>query len=174
MLKLNYVCKNDWDMPVYKDQNGKLWLDVNLGKGQLDLCSSSNNEIDGEPCYSINTEYELVTKYEEDPNRFNYMMLARLRSDCDYYLGYGHRYKGIVSGKNGIDTIAEMKKLWNDLPSDGKPEWLSMKDIEEYEQEMITPSGKFSDPHSWGEYIRSKKKKDEERIQELFTLKYSK
>ena len=32
--------------------------------------------------------------------------------------------------------IEEMKKLWNKLPEDGKPQWLSMEDILEYEKKM--------------------------------------
>ena len=160
MIELNYIGIDDWDMPVYKDQNGKLWKDTNLGDREPSLYKSSNNEIDGEPDYPINAEYKFITKYEKDPNRFNYMMLSRLRSDCDYYLGYGNRYEGHVSGKNGIDTIAEMKKLWNSFPADGKPEWLTMEDIEEYEQEMITPSGKYNNPDAWGEYRRSKERKN--------------
>ena len=157
MLKLTYICKDDWDKPVYKDQNGKIWKDLSFRGCHPELYSSSNNEIDGEPCFPIKIEYEFVTKYEENPNRFNYMMLDRLRFDCDYYLGFGHRSEKCVSGKNGVDTIAKMKKLWNNLPADGKPEWLSMEDIEEYEQEMTAPSGKYNDPCAWGEYRRSKK-----------------
>lgn len=157
MLKLTYVCLNDWNMPTYRDQFGKLWLDTNLGKGIPDLCKSSNNDFDGEPDYSINSEYEFITKYEEDPNRHTYMMLGRLSSDCDYYLGYGRRSENCIWGKNGIDTITEMKRLWDSLPPDAKPEWLTLEDIAEYENEMITPSGKYNEPDSWGNYRRSKK-----------------
>jgi len=69
-------------------------------------------------------------------NKFDYMMLDRLRSDNEYYLGNGNRnpknlWAGSVDGQ-----IEEMKKLWNQLPKDGKPEWLSMEDIEEYEKKM--------------------------------------
>jgi hypothetical protein len=69
-------------------------------------------------------------------NKFDYMMLDRLRSDNEYYLGNGNRnpknlWAGSVDGQ-----IEEMKKLWNQLPKDKKPEWLSMEDIENYERKM--------------------------------------
>jgi hypothetical protein len=69
-------------------------------------------------------------------NTFNYRMLDRLRSDNDYYLGNGNRYEKHLWAGNVDGQIAEMKKLWNQLPENKKPEWLSMEDIENYEKEM--------------------------------------
>lgn len=69
-------------------------------------------------------------------NRHTYMMLGRLQSDNDYYLGYGNRSEKRLWAGNVDDQIKEMKKLWNQLPEDGKPEWLSMEDILEYERKM--------------------------------------
>jgi predicted ABC-type ATPase len=70
--------------------------------------------------------------------KYNYRMLDRLRADNDYYLGnegkskhVKHLWAGNVEGQ-----IAEMKKLWNQLPDNKKPEWLSMEDILEYERKM--------------------------------------
>lgn len=73
-------------------------------------------------------------------NKHTYMMLSRLQSDNDYYLGYGNRSPKNLWAGNVDDQIAEMKKLWNQLPQDGKPEWLSMEDIEEYERKMKSGS----------------------------------
>ena len=69
-------------------------------------------------------------------NKHTYMMLSRLQSDNEYFLGYGNRNPKQLWAGNVDDQIAEMKKLWNQLPEDGKPEWLSMEDIEEYEMKM--------------------------------------
>jgi hypothetical protein len=69
-------------------------------------------------------------------NKFNYMMLSRLQSDNDYFLGYGNRSERNLWADNVDSHIAEMKRLWNILPEDGKPEWLSMEDILKYEKEM--------------------------------------
>jgi hypothetical protein len=73
---------------------------------------------------------------------FTYMMLGRLIADNDYYLGYGNRSERNLWAGNVDDQIDEMKKLWNKLPADGKPEWLSMQDILNYEEQM--KENKFS------------------------------
>lgn len=49
-------------------------------------------------------------------NAFNYMMLIRLQSDCDYFLGYGVRSEKVLWGENVDQHIAYMKKIWNRLP----------------------------------------------------------
>lgn len=69
-------------------------------------------------------------------NQFSYMMLSRLQMDCDYYLGYGNRSEKVLWAGNVDDHIAEMKKLWNSLPKNEKPEWLTMNDILDYEKKM--------------------------------------
>jgi len=65
MRKLKFIGVDDWSRPVYKDNKGKLWKDLNLGKGVLDLHSSSGNDFDGEPDYPISGEYEVIKKMEE-------------------------------------------------------------------------------------------------------------
>jgi len=60
MKELKYVGTDAWDRPVYKDQDGNLWKDVNLGSGEPYLNSSSSNEFDGEPDMPIEEEYIIV------------------------------------------------------------------------------------------------------------------
>ena len=67
-------------------------------------------------------------------NEFNYMMLSRLKTDNDYFLGNGNRNSKHLWATNVEDQITEMKRLWNILPV--KPEWLSMEDILNYEKQM--------------------------------------
>ena len=71
---------------------------------------------------------------EENENEYQYMLLDRLKNDCEYFLGYGNRYEKHLWAGNVDDQIAEMKKIWNNLKE--KPEWLSMEDIENYERKM--------------------------------------
>jgi hypothetical protein len=73
---------------------------------------------------------------EENPHRHTYMMLGRLQSDNDYFLGFGGANEKQLWAGNVNDQISEMKKLWNELPKDGKPEWLTMEEIEDYETKM--------------------------------------
>lgn len=68
--------------------------------------------------------------------RFNYMMLDRLRQDCNYYLGYADRNKNVLWAKDEIEQIKEMKRIYNIFPENKKPEWLTLEDILNYETKM--------------------------------------
>ena len=136
MKELKFVGLDSWDRPVYKDESGKLWKDVNLGSGTPYLHSSSNNELDGEPDSPIEGEYTIIDEYKENPHRHQYMMLDMMRSRCDYYLGHGNRHPKHLYGDDVASHIAEMKRMWNELPDDAKPEWLTWERILEYEEEM--------------------------------------
>jgi hypothetical protein len=74
----------------------------------------------------------------ENDNSFNYRMLGRLQSDCEYFLNHGNRSLNNLYYHDVEKHIAEMKKLWNGFPEDKKPEWLSYEEIENYEKEMLS------------------------------------
>ena len=71
---------------------------------------------------------------ENNREEFIYQLLDRMRSDCEYYLGYGNRQSKWLYGKNPTDHIQIMKELFNKLPE--TPEWLTMEDIERYAELM--------------------------------------
>lgn len=73
------------------------------------------------------------TKYEP---RFRYMMLDRLRQDCNYYLTYGNRNPNCLWGGNEHEQIQTMKNIWNTFPSEDTPEWLTWDDILDLEKKM--------------------------------------
>jgi len=60
MKKLRLIGVDGWDRPVYKDEAGKLWKDVNLGSGTPYLHNVVNNDFEGEPDSPIKEEYEIV------------------------------------------------------------------------------------------------------------------
>lgn len=151
-LVLEYIGEDNFNRPVYRTKDGKsrLFKDINCGSGEMELCSSSNNEIDGEPCDLISEidEYKnlvietlkpepIVTKEE----RFNYQLLGRLKMDCEYYLNYGNRDVSRLWAKTEQEHIDKMKELYNDFDDNKKPEWLTWEDILNYEQLMITKEG---------------------------------
>ena len=70
-------------------------------------------------------------------DRFRYMLLDRMRSDCDYFLGNGQIYGNHLWAENVTDQIGYMKALWNSFPEDGKPEWLTMEQILNYAKQML-------------------------------------
>jgi len=58
MRKLKFVGVDGWDRPVYQDESGQFWKDVNLGNGEPYLHSS--DDFDGEPDMPIRGEFEII------------------------------------------------------------------------------------------------------------------
>lgn len=136
---MEYMGVDGWDMPIYKCiENGMLWKDISLGKGDMPALYSCGNEFDGDPCSPIRSDLVVIfkTKYEESPYRFNYMMLGRLQSDCEYFLGWGNRSKSRLYYGDVKKHIEHMKELHNSFPEGHKPEWLTYESILEYERQM--------------------------------------
>jgi len=63
-----------------------------------------------------------------------YQLLSRLESDCKYFLGNGAGHAKHLWANNPTEHIEYMKGIYNNLTE--KPEWLSLEQIEKYEQEM--------------------------------------
>lgn len=72
--------------------------------------------------------------------RFRYQLLDRLRTDCNYYLGYGNRCANCLWSKSEVSIIENMKNLWNSFDEKDKPEWLTWEQILEYERKMVPES----------------------------------
>lgn len=73
---------------------------------------------------------------EESEPGFKYMLLDRLRQDCNYYLGFGNRSRNALWAKDEAKQIQMMKDIWNSFPEEDKPEWLTWEEIEEYARRM--------------------------------------
>lgn len=82
-----------------------------------------------------NLHYGLGGEVSKDDS-FKYMMLSRYLMDADYFLGAGGGYEGHLYHKSVPNHISAMKELWNSFPEDGKPEWLTMEQINDYETKM--------------------------------------
>lgn len=67
ILKVKFIGADNWDRPVYKDEKGKMYKDTNLGKGEIALCTSSNNDFYGEPDMPL--KENIVIKVVENFNR---------------------------------------------------------------------------------------------------------
>lgn len=69
---------------------------------------------------------------------FRYQMLDLLRSDCNYYLGYGNRSSNALWARgNEAGQILHMVALYQSFPDDKKPEWLTADDIESFAVQML-------------------------------------
>lgn len=67
--------------------------------------------------------------------KFEYMLLDRLRCDCNYYLGNGGRNaKHSLWAQDEQKQIDKMRELYDLLPV--KPEWLTREQIDEYAAKM--------------------------------------
>lgn len=75
-------------------------------------------------------------EYFKDYNNpeFLYQMLGRLESDCKYFLGNGNGYEKHLWASTVDNQILAMKEIYNKLEE--KPEWLSLEQINNYENEM--------------------------------------
>lgn len=97
------------------------------GTGAKDWNTNGNNVL----IFEMERNYTVKASSESD-QQFEYMMLDRLRTDCNYYLKHPHPkylWAGSVDGQ-----IAEMRKLYDKLKV--KPEWLTKEDIDGYEKDM--------------------------------------
>ena len=68
-------------------------------------------------------------------NTFDYTLLSRLQSDCEYCLGNGNRNPKVLWAEDEEMQIAKMRELYNKL--NPKPEWITLEDIDNYEYAMI-------------------------------------
>lgn len=61
--KLTYLGMDSWNRPVYEDEEGRLWKDVDYRKRFLsdrNICSAYMNEFEGEPDCHISEKYQLI------------------------------------------------------------------------------------------------------------------
>lgn len=139
-LILNLAGIDDFSCPAYCDQYGHLWKDLNLGEGNPDLYSVTGDVMDGEPVSPACAEYDFDPEpFRRSEYEFQYMMLDRLRSDCDYFLGWGNRNASRLYDHDPQQHIDHMKDLWNSFPEGAKPQWLSWEQVLEYEKQILHP-----------------------------------
>jgi hypothetical protein len=81
-------------------------------------------------------------------DRYRYMLLDRLRTDCVYYLGNGNRNAKNLWAGDEKAQIKAMKKIWNTFSDEDKPEWLTWADILEYEVKLCEGAGVNEKYHS--------------------------
>lgn len=75
---------------------------------------------------------ETTTQHNSEKDNFDYQLLARLKTDCEYYLST--RENKLWAG-SPEEQIAKMREIYSALEQ--KPEWISTEDIDEYESRFI-------------------------------------
>lgn len=86
------------------------------------------------------TKEEFYAKYlSSGDEKFPYMLLDRMRSDCSYYLAYEKNckpeYNHLWAHHDPKAQIAYMRYLYDFVAE--KPEWLTAEQIDEYERLML-------------------------------------
>jgi hypothetical protein len=102
------------------------------------------------------TKKELMKKHRND-----YMLLSRLKQDCDYFLGHGNRYEGRLWAGSVKDQIKKMKKLYKKFPRKLKPKWLTLKDIRDYEKKMTKKTPYISKRKILNKKVLKRRKREE-------------
>lgn len=129
------------EYPCYEDEKGKLYFDLNDGRGELDLYTGAyrdeDGEILGEPCSAVTESFEYTNPFVRHTREHDYMMLDRYRNDCEYFLGYGNGYEGHLYFKDVNRHCDEMKKLYDSFHDKDKPEWITAEQIEQYRTDML-------------------------------------
>lgn len=118
---------------------------------------------------NLNNLYKEITNiFVEDANpSFDYQLLGRLKSDCDYYLGMGGRHSKHLWAGDVKGQIKKMKELYNSFPKDKKPEWLTMNQILDYERKMMASPTKDSNEYDIKKVVSRKRYKGHEIKQVL-------
>lgn len=123
--------------------------DATMEAANTERCAYKNTYKEGKRIESVklydpyNDEYFQIggeqVYYEPLPRdkAFEYSMLGRLQSDCEYFLGNGNGYEGHLWAHTVEAQIKEMRDRWNAFEDDEKPEWLTMEQIDEYEKLML-------------------------------------
>lgn len=106
------------------------YLDGQSGHESSEMCVNEKCEHFG--------EYMDILKRDDE---FRYKMLGRLKSDCEYYLGYGYRNSNRLWAGNESKQIEAMKALHNSFDDNEKPEWLTWEQILDYERQMLVRMG---------------------------------
>lgn len=106
-----------------------------------EIVASVDNLTESNSVFKVQENIDVLTEEYEDivnnPDKeFRYMMLSRLQSDCEYFLGNGNGYIDTLWAKDINNHIKLMRDLYNTFKEDEKPEWITPEKIDEYERRM--------------------------------------
>ena len=142
-LVLKRVGEHRMEGNLYKDSKGYYYVDCH-NEPKNDGISvvyrlSPATDSEGEPDKMIECHIVIANPLSEREERekafkFDYMMLSRMQADCKYYNSAAHFNNAHASTIR--QTIDRMKEIWNKFPEDLKPEWISLEEIEGYENKF--------------------------------------
>ena len=123
------------------DQDILQGLGADLGydkEEQIKLLKAIKSRLSAKSLKEEFNQSEIDFIFSSKDEKYPYMILSRLKSDCDYYLGAGNKADKHLWALNPKDQIAYMRAIYDRLEE--KPEWLTSEQIDEYEKKMIDNS----------------------------------
>lgn len=132
--KINDIIASKGILNEIKTFNDKTIRDSFLNMCELEQISIRNQIQVLQECRRL-TGKEPLTENNTN-SEYKYMLLDRLKQDCEYFLGNGNGNADTLWAKDIDEQIAKMKELYNSFTDDQKPEWITMEDIDNYEKKM--------------------------------------
>ena len=126
--------------PIYgewNDQRGSYkWQKLTIAADYYgyDWSSHENAHNSLGDCFATLHVYKEINEVIKN-QKSEYILLGRLQMDCNYYLGAGNRNSKHLRAGRPKEQIEKMKELYSKLVV--KPEWLSEKNISDYEKAML-------------------------------------
>lgn len=73
-----------------------------------------------------------------------HVYLDKFARDCEHFLGKGNHDETLLWGGNVAEHLKMVRNLWNSLPEDVRPYWLTLEKIERFES-LMAPQDSGSD-----------------------------
>ena len=126
--------------PIYgewNDQRGSYkWQKLTIAADYYGYDWSEHKEAHNSlgDCYATLHVYKEINEVIKN-QKSEYMLLGRLQMDCNYYLGAGNRNSKHLWAGTPKEQIEKMKEMYSKIVV--KPEWISEKNISDYEKAML-------------------------------------
>jgi len=119
-----------------EDEARKQWAEEYDGEDPTNLLHfyDQYERVTGEEAVLADVKHIIAT--HEPADSYKYMLLDRLRTDCEYYLGNGNRHAPHLWAGTVGTHIKSMILLYDSFPEADRPEWITKEDIENYRRMM--------------------------------------
>lgn len=124
-----------------EDEARKQWAEEYDGEDPTNLLHfyDQYKRVTGDEAVIADVKHIIAT--HEPADKFKYMLLDRLRTDCEYFLGNGNRYAPHLWAGTVGTHIESMLLLYDSFPENDRPEWLTREQIEDYGRRMNPQKG---------------------------------
>ena len=142
-IKITYTENNElWAIARLAKENGYTktddcyWTQIYRNENGDEIVTVREDEdaVNADPVETLKKALANVEETTPMDYSFEYMLLDRLRMDCEYYLGAGQHNNKYLWAGNRNSQIAKMRELYEMIPD--KPEWLTPEMINSYEARM--------------------------------------